>query len=140
MAASQSGWLFFVLFFVVILLDCGVFGGFGDQNAQGATAQSARLQSQDTGFESAESSRSKSGRHGLSAPNRGLSSQKEASAHRQNLSDEQQALLQLMGDGYHSAESLSEAMGCNIRDIHQTLTALEIPNLVTRHRSGYCKR
>ena len=118
----------------------GVFGGFGDQNAQGAIAQSARLQSQDTGFESAESSRSKSGRHGLSAPNRGLSCQKEASAHRQNLSDEQQALLQLMGDGYHSAESLSEAMGCNIRDIHQTLTVLEISNLVTRHRSGYCKR
>jgi len=45
-----------------------------------------------------------------------------------------------MGDGYHSAESLSEAMGRNIRDIHQALTALEISNLVTRHRSGYCKR
>ena len=118
----------------------GALEGFGEQNAYGAAEQSARLQLQETGFESAESSRSKSGRHGLSAPNRGLSCQKEASAHRQNLSDEQKTLLQLMGDGYHSAESLSEVMGRNIREIHQTLTALEISNLVTRHRSGYCKR
>ena len=118
----------------------GALEGFGEQNAYGAAAQSARLHSQDTGFESVESSRTKSSRSGRSALNRGLSCQKEASEQRQNLSDEQQALLQLMGDGYHSAESLSEAMGCNIRDIHQTLTALEISNLVTRHRSGYCKR
>ena len=76
----------------------------------------------------------------LSALNKGLSVKNEVSEHGQNLSDEQQALLQLMGDGYHSAESLALAMGCDIRDIHQALTALEISNLVTRHRSGYCKR
>lgn len=118
----------------------GALEGFGEQNAHGAAKQSARLRSEDTGFESVESSRSKSGRHGRSALNKGLSYQKEASEHRQNLSDEKQALLQIMGDGYHSAESLSEAMGCNIRVIYKALTALEIANLVTRHRSGYCKR
>ena len=118
----------------------GALEGFGDQRARGAAEQSTYLQSQGAGSESDESSRSKSSRHALSALNKGLSSHKEASEQRQNLSDEQQALLQLMGDGYHSAELLALAMGRNIRDIHQAFTALEISNLVTRHRSGYCKR
>ena len=118
----------------------GALEGFEAQNAHGAAEQITCLQSQDAGSESDEPSDSKRSRHALSALNKGLSVQNEVSEHGQNLSDEQQALLQFMGDGYHSAESLSEVMGRNIRDIHQALTALEISNLVTRHRSGYCKR
>ena len=118
----------------------GALEGFGDQRAHGAAEQITCLQSQDTGSESDEPSDSKRSRYALSALNKGLSVKNEVSEHGQNLSDEQQALLQFMGDGYHSAESLSEVMGRNIRDIHQALTALEISNLVTRHRSGYCKR
>ena len=118
----------------------GALEGFGDQRAHGAAEQITCLQSQDAGSESDEPSDSKRSRYALSALNKGLSVKNEVSEHGQNLSDEQQALLQFMGDGYHSAESLSEVMGCNIRDIHQALTALEISNLVTLHRSGYCKR
>ena len=118
----------------------GALEGFGDQRAHGATEQSPCLQSQDAGSGSDEHSDSKRSRHAFSALNKGLSVQNEVSEYGQNLSDEQQALLQLMGDGYHSAESLAEVMGRNIRDIHQVLTALETSNLVTRHRSGYCKR
>jgi DNA protecting protein DprA len=115
----------------------GVLEGFGEQNTHGAAEQTASLRSENSRFESFGS---KGGRGALSALSKGLSSQKEVSEQRQSLSDEQKALLQLMGDGYHSAESLSVAMGSDIRDMHQALTALEISNLVTRHRSGYCKR
>ena len=118
----------------------GALEGFGDQRAHGAAGQITCLQSQDAGSESNEPSDSKRSRYALSALNKGLSVKNEVFEHGQNLSYEQQVLLQFMGDGYHSAESLSEVMGHNIRDIHQALTALEISNLVTRHRSGYCKR
>ena len=118
----------------------GALEGFEDQRAHGAAEQITCLQSQDAGSESDEPSDSKRSRYALSALNKGLGVKNEISEHGQNLSDEQQVLLQFMGDGYHSAESLSEVMGRNIRDIHQALTALEISNLVTRHRSGYCKR
>jgi len=58
----------------------------------------------------------------------------------QTLTVEQQSLLQLMGDGHHSAESLSAATGSDIRVIYQLLAALEILGFVTRHRSSYRKR
>lgn len=58
----------------------------------------------------------------------------------QTLTVEQQSLLQLMGDGHHSAESLSTATGSDIRVIYQLLAALEILGFVTRHRSSYRKR
>ena len=58
----------------------------------------------------------------------------------QNLSAEQKEILQLMGDGCHCAESLSEANGLDIRDVQRILTALEIVGLLTRHRNGYYKR
>ena len=114
----------------------GVLEGFGEQNTHGTAEQTASLRSQ---ISRSESSGSESSRDALSALNKGLSSQKEVSEHGQSLSDQQKTLLQLMGDGYHSAESLSVALRCSISDIHQALTALEISNLVTRHRSGYCK-
>ena len=115
----------------------GASEGVGEQNTQGAASQSTGLQSQNSLFEFSES---KSSRHELSAFNKGLSSQKEISEDVRNLSAEHATLLQLMGDGYHSAESLSVAAGTNISDIHRVLTTLEISNLVTRHRSGYRKR
>lgn len=58
----------------------------------------------------------------------------------QNLSEEHKEILKLMGDGCHSAESLSEANGLDIRDLQRILTALEISGVLTRYRDGYCKR
>lgn len=117
--------------------DQGALKEIVGQTTHGTAQQSEYLQLQNNRLESSES---ESSRHDRSALNKGLGSQNKGSEHSQNLSDKQQALLQLMGDGYHSAESLSVAMGCSIRDIHQALTALEIYKLVTRDRSGYCKR
>ena len=58
----------------------------------------------------------------------------------QDLSDEQQDIVRWMGDGCHSAESLAAMSGSNIRDIHRTLTALELLGVLVRHRDGYRKR
>lgn len=110
----------------------GIVDDLGEQDAHSAAQQSVLLQSR-THLQSLSSRVASPGSN--STPHGPSDS---TPVH--ELSAEQKALLQLMGDGDHSAESLSLAMGSNIRDIHRVLTSLEVSNLVVRHRSGYSKR
>lgn len=58
----------------------------------------------------------------------------------QVLNDEQQHLLEILGDGRHCVESLAVAMDADIRSVQRLLTSLELAGALRRHRDSYCKR
>lgn len=58
----------------------------------------------------------------------------------QVLNDEQQHLLEILGDGRHCVESLAVAMDADIRSVQRLLISLELAGALRRHRDSYCKR